>query len=72
MKRYVYFRSVNEKLVSLLGSNLLLWFLPIPNKISLNYLELTYPKVTEGEHLLDYHLKPSDENYEFYKLYEVE
>lgn len=72
IKKFVYFRSVNQNLVSLLGSNILLWFLPLVNKINLNYLELLYPKVTEGKELLDYHLNPGDENYELYKLYEVE
>lgn len=39
--------------------------------MKLNYLELTYPKVTSGPELLDYHLHEKDENYNFYRLFEI-
>lgn len=52
----MYYKDFKSKLTRLLSKNILLWILPLPNKFNLNYLELTYPKVTAGKELLDYYL----------------
>lgn len=44
----MYYKSFPEKFVSLFSSNIIYWFLPLRNPMKLNYLELTYPKVTSG------------------------
>ncbi|CAD8135895.1 unnamed protein product [Paramecium octaurelia] len=70
--KYSYFRASGQKLIRLLGENYIYWILPIPNKLNLNYLELTYPKVTAGEQFLDYHLDMKDkDSYFFYKIFEL-
>ncbi|CAD8139016.1 unnamed protein product [Paramecium pentaurelia] len=72
--KYVYYADFKWKLIRLLGKNILYWILPIPNKFNLNYLELTYPKVTAGEELFDYylgHLDKQDKDYDFYKNFEI-
>lgn len=68
----MYYRNFRSKLIRLLGKNIIYWILPIPNLLNLNYLELTYPKITDGKELLDYHLdKKKDKDYDFYKIFEI-
>lgn len=67
LDKFVYYKIFSEKFLSLFSSNIFKWFLPLRNTMKLNYLELTYPKVTSGSDLLDYHLNEKDENYYFYK-----
>ena len=67
----MYYKDFKWKLERLLGKNILLWILPLPNKFNLNYLELLYPKVTTGDNLLDYYLYTKDKDYFFYKKFEI-
>ncbi|CAK94793.1 unnamed protein product (macronuclear) [Paramecium tetraurelia] len=68
--KYSSYEVYSSKLKRLLGNNFIQWILPIPNKLALNYLELTFPKVTAGENYFENHLE-GKEDFEFYKHFEI-